>query len=67
MGPPDFRSIAQKEASACGTIREALDGAVFIENCIPENLELKRKILNEIETGATMDAPIDHNFRNPPK
>ena len=44
--------------SFCGTIQEAVDGAVFIEECIPENLELKRKILNEIETGAATDAPI---------
>ncbi len=44
--------------SFCGTIQEAVDGAVFIEECIPENLELKRKILNEIETGAATDVPI---------
>ena len=44
--------------SFCGTIQEAVDGAVFIEECIPENLELKRKILNEIETGTATDVPI---------
>ena len=44
--------------SFCGTIQEAVDGTVFIEECIPENLELKRNILNEIETGAATDAPI---------
>ena len=42
----------------CGTIQEAVDGAVFIEECIPENLELKRKILNEIEIGSATDVPI---------
>ena len=44
--------------SFCGTIAEAVEDAFFIEECIPENLELKQQIYAEIEKKASSKALI---------
>ena len=49
---------AKGPLSFCGSIAEAVEGSVFIEECTPENLELKQRILAEVENDAASDALI---------
>jgi L-gulonate 3-dehydrogenase len=44
--------------SACASLREALGGAEHVQECVPEDHELKRGVLAELDAGARADATI---------
>lgn len=60
-GLPGLSDVALPEMGDmvfCQTISEAVDGAVWIQECLPERLELKRKVFQKIQehcgTGAVI-------------
>ncbi|WP_457645514.1 3-hydroxyacyl-CoA dehydrogenase NAD-binding domain-containing protein [Profundibacter sp.] len=51
-GLPGLSDVALPEMgdmAFCQTISEAVDGAVWIQECLPERLELKRKVFQKIQ------------------
>ncbi|XP_068123035.1 lambda-crystallin homolog isoform X2 [Hyperolius riggenbachi] len=44
--------------SGCHDLKIALEGAVFIQECVPENMELKQKIFSDLDTHVNNSAII---------
>ena len=54
----DVALLPEGRLTHCATVAEAVRGAEWIQESTPERLDLKRRVLAEIEAAASPDAPI---------